>query len=262
MRLSVAIVVLAAASGCFFPADRGQVLEEQVRSLKATNGRLETQLGDAQGDLKKTTERLQQALDQLDASSRTTGANIGVRVDALLQEVAELRGQLEAQQHRMADLEARAAQAPTTAPGETAVPAEPKKEEPKRPDDPAAYLRLADDTAKSGDVELARKLYTEVMKKWPKGEVTGEAHFSLGETYFKDKRCREALYEYGKVIQDFPKTKSAPTAYLRSSDCFKELKMTAEAKVALEELIAQHPKSDAAKSAKTKLAELKKGGKK
>lgn len=260
MRSLFTGIVLLSASGCFFPADRGQILETRVDKLKAENDKLEAQLKRTEDELTKTTERLQEALDQLDKASRTTGANIGVKVDSTLQDVAELRGQLEAQQHRMAELEAKLAAQPAPT---AAAPAEPKKEEPKRPDDPQAYLKLADDTVKGGDLDLGRKLYTELMKKWPKDDVTGDAHFGLGETYFNEKKCREALYEYGKVIQDFPKSKSAPTAYLRSSDCFKDLKMTPEAKVALEELMKQHPKSDAAKTAKTKLAELnKKGGKK
>jgi tol-pal system protein YbgF len=255
MRTAWMVTVLSLASGCFFPADRGQALENRVEELKTGQQKLEEQLVRTQDELKKTAERLQEALDQLDKASRTTGANIGVKVDSTLQDVAELRGQLEAQQHRLGELEAKLAAAPAPA-------AEPKKDEPKRPDDPKEYLKLADDTVKGGDVELGRRLYTELMKKWPKDDVTGEAHFGLGETYFNEKKCREALYEYGKVIQDFSKSKSAPTAYLRSADCFKDLKMVAEAKVALEELMKQHPKSDAAKTAKSKLAELsKKGGK-
>lgn len=261
MRTPVFAAVLALSTGCFFPADRGQVLEGRVDALKARNGELEAELKRTQEQLTQTTAQLQQALEQLDKASRTTGANIGVKVDSTLQDVAELRGQLEAQQHRLSELETKLAQAP--APAVAALPPEPKKEELKRPDDPKDYLKLADDTVKGGDVDLGRRLYTELMKKWPKDDVSGDAHFGLGETYFTEKKCREALYEYGKVIQDFPKSRSAPTAYLRSSDCFKELKMSAEAKVALEELVKQHPKSDAAKTAKTKLAELnKKGGKK
>jgi tol-pal system protein YbgF len=257
MRPLATVALLSLATGCFFPADRGQLLESRVEALKTDNQKLEAQLKRAEDELTKTTARLQEALDQLDKASRTTGANIGVKVDSTLQDVAELRGLVEAQQHRMVELEARLAERPTVA----APSAEPKKDEPKRPDEPREYLKLADDTVKGGDVEFGRKLYTELMKRWPKDELAGDAHFGLGETYFGEKRCREALYEYGKVIQDFPKAKSAPTAYLRSSDCFKELKMAAEAKVALEELLKQHPKSDAAKSAKAKLADLnKKGG--
>ncbi|MEW6431701.1 MAG: tetratricopeptide repeat protein [Myxococcota bacterium] len=259
MRALLLLTVLVSATGCFFPADRGQILETRVDALKAENQKLAAQLKRTEDELTKTTAQLQEALEQLDKASRTTGANIGVKVDSTLQDVAELRGQLEAQQHRLAELEAKLAAQPAAP---TVVAAEPKKDEVKRPDDPKEFLKLADDTVKGGDVDLGRRLYTELMKKWPRDDVSGDAHFGLGETYFNEKKCREALYEYGKVIQDFPKSKSAPTAYLRSSDCFRDLKMTAEAKVALEELMKQHPKSDAAKTAKTKLAELNKKGKK
>ena len=94
------------------------------------------------------------------------------------------------------------------------------------------------------------------------------AHFGIGETFFSDEKCREALYEYGTVIQEFTKTRSAPDAYLRSADCFRKLKMVAESKLALETLMKEHPKSDAAKTAKVKLSEMdekpapKKGNKK
>jgi TolA-binding protein len=97
--------------------------------------------------------------------------------------------------------------------------------------------------------------------KWPKDELAGDAHFQLGETYFTEDRCREALYEFGKVIQEFGKADVAPKAYLRSSECFKKLKMAPESKLALEELVKQFPKSDEAKSAKARLAELDKGAK-
>jgi tol-pal system protein YbgF len=264
-RLTVSALVLV-FSGCFFPADRGRVLEERVDSIGAENAKLKASLKDNQDKLDQTTARLQDALAQLDTASRTTGANIGVKVDGAIQDVAMLRGQIEADQHRLQELEQKVStQASATPSGST--PAEPKKEELKKPDDPKDFLKLADDKAKAGDQDLARRLYTEFLKKWPRDDGAGEAHFAIGESWFGEQKCREALYEFGKVIQDHPKTRSAPTAYLRSADCFKELKMVAEAKLALEEVQKQFPKSDAAKTAKQKLADLskpepKKGAKK
>lgn len=261
MRLSLVAAVCAVSfTGCFFPADRGRIVESRLDGLASENQKLKAELADTRGKLEDASTQLQTALDQLDRATRTTGANMGVKVDTALQDVAVLRGQLEAQQVRMQDLEAKLAAAPT-APTPTATP-EPKKEELKRPDDPKEFLKLADEKAKAGEGELARKLYTEFMKKWPRDEGVGEAHFALGELFFGEQKCREALYEYGKVIQDFAKTKSTPTAYLRSSECFKQLKMNDEARLALEELVKSHPKSDAAKTAKTRLAELRKGAKK
>ncbi|MBE2253142.1 MAG: tetratricopeptide repeat protein [Myxococcus sp.] len=269
MRRSIVIVTVALASGCFFPADRGQLLEGRVDKLADDNKKLKATLEETQGKLDATTLQLKSALEQLDQASRTTGANIGVKVDSALQDVATLRGQVESYQFKLTELEAKLAAAEKFA-ASAAVnprPEEPKKDELKRPEEPKEFLKLADEKAKAGDNELARRLYAEFMKKWPRDELIGDAHFGLGEVHFLETKCREALYEYGKVIQDHPKAKSAPMAYLRSADCFKELKMVDEAKLALNELIKQYAKSEQAKLAKTRLVELDKkpapkGGKK
>jgi TolA-binding protein len=240
--------------GCFFPADRGRLLETKVDGLAGDNQKLSADLAAASAKLEATTQKLKDTLEQLASASRTTGANMGVKFDSTIQDIASLKGQLEAQQAKVGELEAKLQERPAAAPP-TAVVAEPKKEEPKKPDDPKEFLQLANDKLKAGEQEAGRKLLIEFVKKWPKDESVGEAHFSLGETYFLDQKCREALYEYGKVIQDHAKTKSAPSAYLRSGECFKTLKMLDEAKLALNELMKLHPKSVAAKTAKTKLVE-------
>jgi tol-pal system protein YbgF len=258
-------------SGCFFPADRGRIVEGRLDTLTEENQKLRDALKETQARLDKTTTQLQEALEQLDTASRTTGANIGVKVDTAIQDVAQLRGQVESDQHRMIELEGRLAEVDVKLSSQAATAAkpdkpdgkgEPAKAEEKKPDNAKDFLKLAEDKAKAGDTETARRLFTELMRKWPKDDLAGEAHFALGETYYTDKKCREALYEYGKVLADFAKTRSAPSAYLRSSECFKELKMGAESKLALEELVKQHPKSDAAKTAKQRLAELEKPEKK
>ncbi len=256
-RVLVLSVLGLGGAGCFFPADRGRSLEGRVDSMNDETQRLKGALKETQEKLDRTTDRLQEALAQLDTASRTTGANIGVRVDSAIQDVAMLRGQLEAAQHRMQELEQKLSERPAAGGNSVSAATEAKEKELKKPDDPKEFLKLAEEKTKD-DTELGRKLYNEFLKKWPREEGAGEAHFGLGESYFGEKKCREALYEYGKVIQDHSKTRSAPTAYLRSADCFKELKMVAEAKLALEEVQKQHPKSDAAKTAKQRLAELNK----
>lgn len=256
-------IALAAAciTGCFFPADRGRIVENRLDGLASDNVKLKAELAETRSKLDDASSQLQTALDQLDRATRTTGANMGVKVDTALQDTAVLRGQVESQQQKLQELETKLANLPAPS-AVVAAPPEPKKEELKRPDDPKEFLKLAEDKAKAGEQDLARKLYTEFMKKFPRDEAVGEAHFALGELFFGEQKCREALYEFGKVIQDFAKTKSAPVSYLRSSDCFKQLKMNDEARLALEELVKSFPKSDAAKTAKTRLAELRKTSKK
>ncbi len=256
--LYLAAVLLGA---CWYPGDRGILLEEKVGKLADENQALRKELAESQEKLAKTQKRLDDQIEQLDKAARRSDADIGLQVQRTVEDVAVLRGQVETYQHKIGELET-ALKTAQDAMDKKVVAADPdlaakkKADEVKRPEDPKDFLRLAEDTAKGGDKQLARTLYNEYLKKWPKEAGAGEAHFGLGETYYTDEKCREALYEYGKVIQEFTKTRSAPDAYLRSADCFKKLKMVAESKLALETLVKEHPKSDAAKTAKVKLAEL------
>jgi TolA-binding protein len=259
------LILLVALAGCFYPADRGRLVEVRLDKLADSNQRLEKQLKDSDAKQAETLAQVQKALESLDKAAHRSDADIGVQLQKTVEDVASLRGQVETYQYKVTELEnalkaanEELAKKATDADAAKQAEAKKKADEMKRPDEPKDFLRLADDKQKGGDLALARQLYNEFLKKWPRDDSVGEVHFSLGETYLQEDRCREALYEYGKVIQDFAKAKVAPNAYLRSSECFRKLKMMSEAKLALDELLKQHPKSDAAKTAKTRLAELAK----
>lgn len=216
-------------------------------------------------------QEVSQALEGLDKAARRTDADTGVLVQKNIEDVAKLRGELEAANYKISEL--RAALDAVEANTEKRVlallgpeaaksyEARQKLEEIERPKEPKAFLELARERAKAGDTVVARRLYDEFFKKFPKSDLTGEAHFGLGEVWFGEEKCREALFEYGKVIQGYPKTASAPQAYLRSSECFGRLNMHEESRLALQEVVKAHPKSDAAKTAKAKLAQMDKAKK-
>ena len=265
MNRRLPILLLATLTGCFYPADRGRLVEERLDKLSDQNQTLAKQLRESDAKQAETMGQVQKALESLDKAAHRSDADIGVQLQKTVEDVATLRGQVETYQYKVTELET-ALKAANEELGkkandlEAAKQAETKKkaEELKRPEDPKDFLKLADDKRKGGDVALSRQLYNEFLKKWPRDDAAGDVHFSLGETYLQDDKCREALYEYGKVIQDFAKSKVAPNAYLRSSECFQKLKMGVEAKLALDELMKQHPKTDAAKTAKTRLVDLAK----
>jgi tol-pal system protein YbgF len=266
----LALLALLALPGCFYPASRGRALEAKVDKLSADNTRMSEELKQAREQLDSTLPRIDEkvaevtkALESLEKGSRRNDADIGIQLQKTVEDLANLRGQVETYLYKISELEAglgkltaEAEKKQLAQQGPEAVKeAEAKKqaEALKRPEDKKEFLALAQEKAKAKELPVARQLYSEFMKKWPKDPLMGEAHFGMGETYFSDDKCREALFEYGKVIQDFPKTPSAPEAYLRSSDCFAKLKMAEESRLALEELVKAFPKSDAAKTAKTRL---------
>lgn len=274
----LALLSLLTLSGCFYPANRGRALEAKVDRLGAENTRMAEELKQAREQLSATLPRIDekvaevtQALESLDKASRRNDADIGIQLQKTVEDMAQLRGQVETYVYKISELETSLARVTEESEkrmlalqGSAAVKeAEAKKqaEALQRPTDKKEFLALAQEKAKAGDALVARQLYTDFLKKWSKDALAGEAHFGLGETYFSEDKCREALFEYGKVIQDHAKSPSAPEAYLRSSDCFAKLKMKDESRLALEELIKSYPKAEAAKKAKAKLAELDKAKK-
>ncbi len=277
--LWTAAALSALMSGCFYPADRGKALEARVDRLQGENEALRAELEKSQQDLNAALPRIDEkvaevtkALESLDKVSRRSDADTGVLLQKMVEDVAGLRGQLETYVYQLNEMQTKLAtvqedtekrivalQGPEAV---KAAEAKKKLEELERPADPRAFLTLAATKAKAGELAVARKLYDEFFKKWPKDALRGEAHYGMGETWYAEDKCREALFEYGKVIQEFSKTKSAPDALLRSADCFGKLKMNAEAKLALEEVVKSHPKSQAAKTAKERLAALEQGAKK
>jgi len=266
------------SSGCFYPADRGRALEQRMTDLQKDNAQLAADLKAAQQKISESQPRIDakiaevsKALESLDKASRRSDADIGVQFQKTLEDMAQLRGMVETYQHRIDDLESglktlqdSTDQRFTALQGAEAVKAaetKKKAEALQKPTNPKDFLALAEQKLEEKDIPLARSLFAEFLKKWPKDAQAAEAHFRLGETYFQDEKWREALFEYGKVMQEFPKAPTAPDAYLRSSDSFKNLGMAAESRLALEELVKTYPKSDAAKTAKTRLAELDKAKK-
>ena len=272
-RLTLAsAAALALLPGCIYPADRGRLLEARVDRLEGENQHLRDELQKTREEMLPKIDakiaEVTRALETLDRAARRTGADTAVQVQKNIEDIAALRGQLEQQLFELAqvrssleklDEQTEAKVLEMLGPeAQKSWQARRKLQELERPSEPAPFLALADEKAKAGEALVARRLYDEFLRRWPKHGLTGDAHFGLGELWAKEDKCREALFEYGKVIQEHPKSRSAPQAYLRSSDCFAALKMADESRLALEELVKAHPKSDAAKTAQGRLAELDK----
>lgn len=272
-RPLIAALFTLSLSACFYPSDRGRALESRVDKLEADKAELTRQLLAEQQKVEALIPQIDakisevsKALASLDQAARRTGADTGVQLQKTVEDVADLRGQLETAQHRVQVLEDGMKQltdstqqkllSMQTEQAQRDAEAQKRAEALKRPSDKKGYLSLAEEKVTAKDLPLARTLYNEFLRKWPKDPLAATAHFELAETYYGEKKCREALFEYGKVIQDFPKSKDTPAAYLHSGRCFAQLDMNKEAKLALDELIRSYPKTAEAKQAHKDLTTL------
>jgi tol-pal system protein YbgF len=112
----------------------------------------------------------------------------------------------------------------------------------------AAYLAL-----KSGRYEEASIGFKSLLKKHPQGEYADQAYFWLGESYFTQRKMKEAIAAFKKVANDYPGSAKHPAALLRLAAAYQETGRRGDAKAVLQRLIRQHPESNAAEQARTQL---------
>src|SRR5215469_5581716 len=250
---AAASVGFLALGACFYSSEAGKTLETRVDKLdkdlraeqKAQAEKLDQQLPRIDQKIAEVTK----ALDSLDQASRRSGADTSVQLQKVIEDLAQLRGQVEAYTHNLDALQDRAAAVDKKKAPADDVP---------RPTDKKEFYALAQSKAKAGDLTTARTLYQDFIRKWPKDDLAGDAHFALAESFYGQDNCPEALPEYGQLIKNFGKSKSVPLAYVRSVDCLARLKNPDAAKLAYEQVVKDYPKSSEAKMAQKGLAGLKK----
>jgi TolA-binding protein len=253
------VLACAVASGCFYPASRGKLVEQRLDQLdeekKELTASLEAQRQRLDSEVSAKIAEVQKAMEMLDKSARRSGADMGIQLEQLQNDVNVLRGQVEQYLFRIEQVEQALLKLKA---GEEARAAE-EKEAKERPADKKAFADLVSAKLAEGKTALGRQLAHEWLRKWPKDPLAARVHFELGASHQADREWRAALAEYAEIVKSFPKSDRAPEALLRSAECFQALKMGQEAKLALEEILASYPKSPAAKTAKTRLAKLRKG---
>jgi TolA-binding protein len=272
LRLIPALMLL---SGCFYPADRGALIEGRVDKLEESQTSQLKALNQQRDELKKRLDdqeklagELQARIDKLEKAARSTDADLGIQVQSIRDDLAKLTGKMDETQYKIGQLTGDLDKVKLTPPGPAAPsgPEDKKKAELNqklsvlmRPEDKLAFLKLANEQSQAGSSDVAMALYNEWLGKWGKEPQAADAHYMLGKLMAEQKNCREAIAEFGQVVQNWKKSDKVPPALLGTSDCFASLNMNEQAKTALEVLSESYADSQEGKQAKEKLKKLKKG---
>lgn len=194
-------------------------------------------------------------------------------------ELARLRGQQEAQQHaidqleqrqkaiyedldsRLRDLDSRlkeiASQA--TAPAPEAVQLEPSQISSLGPDAQSEAQRYEAALAllRSGDYKAAVGAFQAFLGDFPSSDLAGNAHYWLGLAYTSLGDYDNAVQAYEKLINDYPTSNKVPDAMLSLARTRLLMGETAAARSLLDQLVAKYPESRAAENARKLLTTLK-----
>jgi len=116
----------------------------------------------------------------------------------------------------------------------------------------AAYLSL-----KSGRFEDAGNQFLSHLKKFPRGPLTDQALYWLGESYLAQQREKEALKALQQLVRDYPHSGKYGAALLRIASLYEKKNRKGDAKAAYLQLIQTQPNSNAAERARSRLTDLK-----
>lgn len=113
------------------------------------------------------------------------------------------------------------------------------------------------ETFQKGEFEKARKKFEAFLKQYPNTELSDNAQFWIGETYFLKKDFEKAILEYEKVILKYPNGDKVPAALLKQGLAFLELGDKTNGLNILRRVIKNYPQSEQAEVAKKKLEGIK-----
>jgi len=117
--------------------------------------------------------------------------------------------------------------------------------------------RDAYETLHKGDLEGARRKFEAFLKQYPNTELSDNAQFWIGETYYLKKDYERAVLEYEKAIVKYPEGDKIPAALFKQALAFFELGDKTNAKNLLKRVIEKYPRSEQAEMAKKKLETIK-----
>jgi tol-pal system protein YbgF len=113
------------------------------------------------------------------------------------------------------------------------------------------------ETLHRGDLEGARRKFEGFLKQYSNTELSDNAQFWIGETYYLKKDYERAILEYEKAIVKYPEGDKIPAALFKQALAFLELGDKTNARNLLRRVIEKYPHSDQAELAKKKLETIK-----
>jgi tol-pal system protein YbgF len=113
------------------------------------------------------------------------------------------------------------------------------------------------ETFQRGDLEGARRKFEIFLKQYPNTELSNNAQFWIGETYYMKKDFERAILEYEKAIAKYPEGDKIPAVLFKQALAFLELGDKTNARNILRRLIERYPQSDQAETARKKLEAIK-----
>jgi len=200
-----------------------------------------------------------------------------LQIQRLQEEVQQLRGRIELQQHEIStlkrqqqeqylDLDARlqgrspAAPTGTVAPDVTATPPQPSQAPPKVPAAEKQAYSAAFDLLKQRRYEDAIRAFQDLLARYPNGEFADNAHYWLGEASYVKRDYSAALTQFQRVLASYPLSPKVPGSMLKIGYIHYDQGNWQRARTTLKDVATKFPDSAEARLAKSRLERMTREG--
>jgi len=243
-------------------------MENKISTLSAENQKLRTdllfRLENVQSEIRTLSTGVEEYKGYLTRPSKEIGRvkeDVEGRLKVLEERKKNLEEKNKAQEEKIREMEDRLKgmegkikQTESEKPG-------PAKEVPSERKGASAGMgdqyKVAYETFQKGDAEGARKKFEAFLKQYPNTELSGQAQFWIGETYYQKRDFEKAILEYEKAITKYPEGSKVPAALFKQALAFLELGDKTNARNLFKRVIERYPRSDQAEMAKKKLEAMK-----
>ncbi|MBL0164344.1 MAG: tol-pal system protein YbgF [Xanthomonadales bacterium] len=125
--------------------------------------------------------------------------------------------------------------------------------------DPEAEKRSYDEAfsaLKDGRYAESARRFQAFIEQYPNADLTGNAYYWLGESYYVTQNYRVALETFNTLLSRFPQNQKAPDALLKTGYCQYELKQWDMAEATLNKVVSTYPNTTVARLAQGRLRAL------
>jgi tol-pal system protein YbgF len=235
------------------------LLQQQVRDLQKSFDQQGAVLKTLVEQLAEQISTLKKSVEEVKGSNQQTQASVGAKIESVNSQFSAVNSSLDLLLDRISKLSQQIAETkakvevldqPQQANQGVASPAR------TGPPSPEELYNSAYGDFLKGSYDLSRQGFEEYLKNYPDTELSDNAQYWIGESYYVQRKFPDAVKAFDKVLQDYPKGDKGPAASLKKAYSLLESKNTEAGIRELRLLIGKYPGSDSAQLAKDRLNSL------
>ena len=229
------------------------LLQQQVRDLQKSFDTQNAVLQKLVEQLADQVNVLKRSVEDVKASNQQTQAAVSARVESLGGQFSTVNSSLDLLLDRIAKLSQQLAETKAKVEVLDTPPATSSAPPRTGPPSPEELYNTAFADFNKANYDLARQGFEEYLKNYPDTELSDNAQYWVGESYYIQRKFNEAIQSFDKVLVKYPKGDKAAAAALKKGYSLLEIKNNDAGIRELRLLIQKYPTSDSAQLARDRL---------